>query len=972
MKKNMALMALTGILTLASCGGNTPTDNSGTQVVDRTLTVNLTGGVTSAPITVTDTNGVTSSFTVNNGQVLTLKNKKYTVTGGTVNGYTSPNSQTADLTNGNGSVTLNYTASNPGTNPNPNPNPSAVLNITSPTNGASVTMNQAIQVTFTTSAALTGVTCTIADGTAVNASSSTSGGFCTVTPTVAGSNVITVSGKDANGNTVSSSVAVDAKAPATPATSNISFDPTQELTLTNEGIVIDAVNGWRRIGQGVSTPGNPDTNVDVYVKGTVNVSYTAAAGSKVEIILARTTGSDVPTNDDIQAGDVLRAVASANGPVTAQLDTRRLGEFEAVREWLVFRVNGTAVSFQPVIADNKGPQQADPEFNGVSNGYSALRRNYNGTNINFARGDINLFTSNPSLQDREYGQAPYGASFLQRRPAGFESIRYYLVPETAFNDNGLQDSDEMRRAQAIKSVATVKSAAILEPGSDRSTAFSSMIGSGSQTTVGTAQRALDNVNYRIYTIVRDQLGNETASASYETIRFDNVGPVITGSALRDTSALPFPSLEPERCLSDIATVNLGGATDNEGGIGVIGQPTFNIGGINLTNGEAFDTNRLADGQYKIDYGTLTDALGNPATGAVNNTVFIDNTDPTVNFNRPALQSVVNSGERVSVESSASDGGCGVYEARLFWDTNISTNGAPGAIDDGTTDTIGHPVQFARRTADAGSSSMSLNQGWNALQVPGEGGIVQLRAMVTDRAGNATIVSTPIVIVPKTGKIDNGAGVISTVTINNARPTLGLSDGYLRNTSAVFGNTSNTIAGLGANGTVLVVNTTGNSTLDNNLTLDATGTFTTNGFPNQPLPSPTPNLVEKINAVMAYGRFDAAQWAAIRDYQRAGDPTLTSPNATNSGLANQRVTNWSIRSPWVALGDSATADNKQQYTFTSNLLNDFYNNRGFPNTGNDDAVLSTDAVSYDQFNGIVTDTAGSYSFFGEEADTTATP
>ncbi|MCP2015016.1 hypothetical protein L1280_002168 [Deinococcus sp. HSC-46F16] len=967
MNKNIALLALTGVLTLASCGTGPGTDQpSGPVVTTRTLTVNLGGGVTQAPITVS--NGTTSNtYTVTNGQVIpNLASGTYTVTAGSVNGYTAPNTQTVNLTSGNGTVTLTYSPvqvvpPTPGTNS---------ITITSPTQGANATVGQAIQVNYTTSAALTNVTCTVAAGgttsTPANASNSSSGGFCTVTPTAAGSNTITVTGTDAQGRTVTQQVVVNAVAAQTSTPSNIVFDPAQELTLTSEGIVRDAMNGWRRIGQGVSTPTAPDTNVDVYVKGTINVTYRgAAAGQKVDIILARTTGTDVPSNDQIQAGDVLRSVVSTGADVTAVYDSRRLAEFEAVRQWLVFRVNGTVVSFQPVITDNRGPEQPDPEFNGVSNAFSNLLRNFQGSGINYARGDINVFTTNPSLQDREFGQAPLGASFVQRRPAGFESIRYYLVPETAFNNKGLADSDEMRRAEAIKQAATIRTAPILEPG-DRAAAFNSLIGSGSQTAA--TVRALDNINYRIYAISRDQLGNETASASFETIRFDNVGPSFTGSVLRDVSDLPFPSLTPEVCLSDIASVNLGGFADNAGGIGFAtgtNAPTFTIGGIVLNpNGVAattFDTNRLADGNYRVLSSNFTDALGNPPANNVENPlVTIDNTDPTANFNRPVNLGVVESGERVSVEARTSDTGCGVHEVRLFWDSNTT-----GATDATTLPTIGHPVQFARSaTSTTRQETLNLNAGWNALQVPNLRSTVQLRALVVDRAGNATIASTPLTIEAKglTGaQLPGGT--------NTSRPTLGNSDGYRVGEAINLAANTNLIAPVAANGTTLIPNFGGNSLLNNRLSLSSVGTFTTN--------SGGPTNSENIREVSDYGRFDNTLWTTIRNYVLTNDPTLTTNRNLDAGqLRTQRAQNWNVRAPWIYITDSTTPDNKQLYTADSDLLNDYYWFRTFGTTDRPTPVFDAGVdvrnttfapirFTYDQFNKIVADTAGAYSFLGEE-------
>lgn len=944
MKKNIALMALTGILTLASCGqngtGTTPTADACATANTCSVTVNISG-VSSADFDVT-MDGKTTSMTLSNGQKLPVaKTGTVTLTPKAKDGYTTPAAQSTTISSTNLTPSVNFayttvpSTGNGNGNGGTTPTQPFTLNITSPTNGAAATTGTPIRVVFTSSVALSSATCKIGNSAAVNAQVSSTGGYCDVTPTTAGGGLITVTGT-ANGQTVSSTVTVDVKAPVVDNRyGTVTPAGDQELTLTNEGIVKDADSGWRRLGQGVSTPSDPNGNVDIYVKGTVNFSVNAAAGSKVEVFLARTTGSDVPTNDDVQAGDVLRSVASTSGTETFSLDSRRLAEFDGVRKWIVVRINGTQVTYQPVIADNKGPQQPDPELNGVQNAYSNILNNYNNSGLTYVRGDVNVFTGNPSLQDREFGQAPLGSSFVQRRPSGFESIRYYLVPETAFGNKALQESDEMLRAKAIKSVATVVSAPVLEPGTVKATSFSRVIGSGATSTV--TPKAQDNVTYRVYAISRDQLGNETASATYELVRFDNVGPTITGSVIRDTSDLPFASQEPERCLSDIATITLGGITDNAGGVGLNpGQGlTFTLGGRQIQAGQ-FDTNQLADGEYTIGFNSLTDALGNPVVSAPTNAkVYIDNTDPTVNFNRAVMQGTFASGERVSVESDASDGGCGVYETRLFWDTDN------GVVDDATTTpAIGHPVQFARQRVTDGAKADSLNAGWNALQLPNGAGAVYLRALVVDRAGNATISTTPIVVNAK--------------ITNQARPLLGGFDAFKRNASAQFMSNSNAISGV--NGTAVTPNTTANSALDNILSLDSVGTLTTNAY--LPRGATETAITEKIRNVGAYGRFDATQWNRIRDYQLNTDPTLRSAYVNAGNLANQRGNNWRIRTPWVELGSSDTANTQQKFDFNSDLLNDFYFGRTF---GNNDNV---NLFSYDQFNGIVSGTAGAYSFYGE--------
>lgn len=122
MKKNIALMALTGILTLSACGqGNTPaTCESGqtlangvctTPVTQRVLTFSVNGVTTAVPVTVTRKDGtIVGSYSVTNGQKLELPAGEYVVTPSAVMGYTTGGSQSINLTNGNATVTLGYTA----------------------------------------------------------------------------------------------------------------------------------------------------------------------------------------------------------------------------------------------------------------------------------------------------------------------------------------------------------------------------------------------------------------------------------------------------------------------------------------------------------------------------------------------------------------------------------------------------------------------------------------------------------------------------------------------------------------------------------------------------------------------------------------------------------------------------------------------------------------------------------------------
>ncbi|SEJ81872.1 conserved repeat domain-containing protein [Deinococcus reticulitermitis] len=124
MNRNVALMALTGILTLASCGQNgAPVCENGqtlvngvctvttTPITERTLTFTVAGVTGSVPVTIVDANGnVVRTVNVANGDKVTLPSGNYTVRAGMVTGYTTPANATVNLTNSNGTVTLTYVA----------------------------------------------------------------------------------------------------------------------------------------------------------------------------------------------------------------------------------------------------------------------------------------------------------------------------------------------------------------------------------------------------------------------------------------------------------------------------------------------------------------------------------------------------------------------------------------------------------------------------------------------------------------------------------------------------------------------------------------------------------------------------------------------------------------------------------------------------------------------------------------------
>ena len=97
---------------LAACTSPTP---PGPPVVVEQTTYDLgitVTGVASAPVTVLNAAGeIKFDATVTGSKTLSaLPKGKYTVTGGAVANFAAPAAQTADLSAGNGAVTLAYTA----------------------------------------------------------------------------------------------------------------------------------------------------------------------------------------------------------------------------------------------------------------------------------------------------------------------------------------------------------------------------------------------------------------------------------------------------------------------------------------------------------------------------------------------------------------------------------------------------------------------------------------------------------------------------------------------------------------------------------------------------------------------------------------------------------------------------------------------------------------------------------------------
>lgn len=894
MKKNVALMALTGILTLASCGQNgttTPKTDPTAPTVSLTATPNsltaagdvaLTANVTENESTVTKVefyrDGTLIGTDTTSSDGFTYSDAR-SANGSYV--YTAKATNSANLvgTSNSQTVTVNIPTTGGGGTTPPS---SATITITSPANGSSVTSGT-VTVNFTTSKQLTDVTCSVNGATGVAANAGPTSGTCTVNVTAAngGQANILVQGKD--GTTVvqaNTIVNVAIPAPERPGVvNNIGFSLDQQLRVSDRGLIGEIregnvyrnqESGWRVLAQTTSTPSNPNDTLDTYVKGkNVSVTFTNPGGAgTIEAFHARTTGTDVPRNDQIQAADRIGYAANA-GSLTFNLDATRFSEFEGVRQWIVIRVNGTQLYYRPIVTDNTAPQAAVPDFVRANNANSNTLevRQPDGSTVTYARGQIEIFTTNRSIQDQPFGEAPAGSPFNERRPAGLESITYYLVPEGRVAGNsGVSDADLTRRAAAIKNIGTASTPrfATTEGGAD-TTDYRATFNTPSVT----------DGTYRVYAITRDQLGNEVASPTYDRVIVDNTGPSAAGVTLCDASPLPFISTEPCRFISDVAVLSIGGFNDtgvgldddtynfNLGGTPLIGNGTFSPFLTDIADGLfLIDTNNLPDGELAFNFTGVTDRLGNPLSpeelARLNaNRITIDNTDPSIEINRPN-GGQFRSGEEITVEIKASDRTSGVYQNVAFWDDSFVLG--DGAQEGPLPGQISRPVELGRVTADTPTSYVAEITNNPRMTAPfiatlNPVGIQQFytTAIATDKAGNATMRQVPVNVLNKYVP-GNSVGVLNT-------PSIGAFDGYNRtevrnpqpgvgvqpfadNGTSLLRPTSLRLGGVASNRDSLTLLQAG--TAARSIKLGTTG-------------------AETIKTVNTYGEFDLNDWNTIKGY-----------------------------------------------------------------------------------------------------------
>lgn len=965
MKKNIALMALTGILTLASCGQNgggdgadpvatigavtTPnplTSAGGTVKVTGTVTddvavksVVVTRGSTTLTCSVTGLTTKSANFSCDDtlvGNASTTDAVSYT--------YKVVGTDTADKT---GSASTSVSVPKATSTPQPQPGNGPVIKITSPSDGANAPLGTPITVTFTSDKALDSATCTIGSSAAVAATVTSSGGFCVVTPTASGNNIITVTGKKGT-DTGSATVGVQTPAaPVTPVAPVTLGDGQIDAHAFDSCMTQPALNAWMvktDVGSGVNYPVDQATNF--FVKGTVrvNLNKALAAGDVVEAYFQSTQPGSAVQKLDVKkdAKGAYVNFDSAYGQWAANSGPSQ----EGFPTTLWFRVNNVDVNKITIYPDNLAPEAVNPQVD-------AVRRVNAGGQIWMA-GDINLYATNTAVEDK-----PLGSDKAVN--AGFQQVCYYVVPESAGivdykgdNPEGLSAYTKSIRAEKVYSSATpITSAGQNSTGGGRYF---------QDTTVKTADVTPDangfvvnklnlpDGRYKVYTIAYDKLGNERPAATPYLITLDNTAPNLSGIsvAIADDSPLPFPA-EPGY-VSDYAKISVKGSLAGADGAGIgvdLKSATCSFNNMDLFatgpnpvsdgnpaspfywNDKRVDSNKWADGVNKVSCGrTVKDLLGNYNPNAVvtSTAITVDNIDPTINVTNADMSGALTAGKLYRPDATVRDEISGVRSSYLFWAPLTSQRYM-----------LMNPVEMMR--ADQSHSTLSGIE-WRAPSFDDQyfkPDAIGIFGLVIDHAGNATL-RTKLYNYTSDGKAAfNGIAniVASSVYLNSSFPlTPAQKNQIVGAKNQIFGVTSGDT--LETDNRVATL--AGDTTLEVN-SLSVTPTYGTLEVPK------------------AYGRFNAVDWEAIRNYMvtpaknqntmafpgsavdgdllnntlttyanfgstvNAGDPSYLSAGA-HRVTSDQRL-EWNVfTAPWMTLqGVTNTPDVDNVYKLTNSLRND---------------------------------------------------
>jgi hypothetical protein len=236
-------------------------------------------------------------------------------------------------------------------------------------------------------------------------------------------------------------------------------------------------------------------------------------------------------------------------------------------------------------------------------------------------------------------------------------------------------------------------------------------------------------------VVTDVAGNETTSAT-RTVNIDNNAPVVTLA-------------DPGAAVAGTVTLNATASADTAQVVferSAAGAGSWTTVGTDTTPGDGFSaalaTGSLTDGSYDLR-ARATDGAGNSTTSAIR-TTFVDNTNPNGSITVPANGAIVG-GPSVNLAASATDGGAGVASVAFLVKPFGSGSFAVVATD----------------------TSAPYQATWDATSAPD--GSTEIRALVTDAAGNTYQSAVVPVTVDSTGPVvtlaDPGAVVTGNVALS---------------------------------------------------------------------------------------------------------------------------------------------------------------------------------------------------------------
>lgn len=1011
MKKNIALMALTGILTLASCGQNNDSTPADKVAPTATLTaspasLSSSGGTVTLSGTASDASGIASVVVTRNDGVEVCRptvdaNNAFSCTTSVVANSSTTNAvsytYTATVTDksaaaNQGKVTSNAVSVAPAT-PNNGGNPTP----TTPT-----TFDVVVTVTGVASAPVV-----IADAN----------GFPLQTITVAGTKTLqlangtyvvtpqTVAGYDTPAaktivvNGAKTGVAFNYTATVTPPApaaddavckdGSVALDSTQKIgyTVVNGVTIAEDRNARDAIKNGgwIAKKDNAGA-VYCYVRGTVKVylNQTVADGAQVEAYYQTTLPGSAMQKLDVHAADssghqyvMFDSTMGVNG------DTQQHSA-EGYLTKLWFRVNNTSTAQVNLIPDNIAPEPINPQID--------AKRSKILKDTNWVAGDFTISAANKAIRDLPYlmndSYTVDGSDDLIDGQAGFESVRYYLVPANAkIDDMGGDNPNGL-----VRFVSSIKDADVLTK-----SGYNTPMMSAGQDSRGFIQTVLTNTGitytpgkgyyadpaktviadgaYKLYAVTRDKLGNERPSSEPFRFTIDNLPAKLAGDqkiAIVDDSPLPFPAEAGYG--SDyvkITVPNFSAATDS--GIGPDFQNwgcTFN--GLDLMSLQGtttrWDSNKWNNGQNDVscsNYGKdLLENYDPKAVNTVSGGIFIDNTDPTIDITSNNSSGTLTSGHIDQFSGTTQDTGSGVRQSWLFWSGDYSNT--TKATTPANTDIWHSPIEFAR--------SYSSNRVQGDFRIPSfdsnmKYDTMNIRGLVIDRAGNATLRRRNFNYVSNDSNTFAGSTFMSNVypatSTNSINPLYPSYNVFNRIPAAIPGD-----ATLALDSRTVVPRA-------NNLeAITAYGHFNTsdwNAIASYMLTSSHDN--ERTNFPGApvagdiWSNLDADIFAANGGNRPAGDPSYTALGANNTNTAKRDE--WAtMAAPYLTLGKTNTPDNNGMYLLTNSLRNEMVStNIGiqhpakYPNSCPDWTYCTNFNDYFDQMIGAATADDGDIVFFG---------